>query len=99
MSGGVSNGGDPNGRIGTRFAPFGPNGLAAEAGSTMTRGFRLWWPAVDAGALRPARPAARRAPAVAHRRAHAAGRAGGELLVPAAPGGLRVDCAADLRPP
>ena len=40
---------------------------------------------------RPARPAARGPAARARRRAHAARRPGGELLVPPAPGGLRVD--------
>ncbi len=41
--------------------------------------------------LRAARPAARRAAAGADRRAHAARRSGRELLVPAPPGGVRVD--------
>ena len=47
--------------------------------------------AVRARALRPARPAARRPAAAPDRRAHAARRAGGELLVPPPPRRLRVD--------
>ncbi|CAA9507737.1 MAG: hypothetical protein AVDCRST_MAG85-2142, partial [uncultured Solirubrobacteraceae bacterium] len=42
-------------------------------------------------ALRPAEPARGRPAALADRRAHAARRARGELLVPAAPRRLRVD--------
>ena len=46
----------------------------------------------------PTRPARRRAAARADRRAHAARRAGGELLVPAPPRRLRVDRRARRRP-
>src|SRR5215207_7266647 len=49
--------------------------------------------------VRAARPAARRAAAAPDRRAHAARRARGELLVPAPPRGVRVDRRARARPP
>src|SRR5829696_6734143 len=88
--------------LGRATRPRGKSGKSRTSGA-MARAYRQGAsvPARHGSArpLRAARPAGRRPAAAPHRRAHAARRTGGELLVPAPPRGLRLDRAARARPP